>query len=186
MSDNDDEDDKPTVVLDINALRAEMEKKKDENDEIAQDISFAAHEEIEQEISEDELLADIESDQAIEEKEQIEYLLFDLNSEFFKKNISKFPGDFNYVVVNDLKLLNSKMQSADDKVVIFNYNAAPKAVNQLTIQIKAKFPNVKTVIMAKNLSDEKAQQHQKTKSGAHAYISVPFKNENMIKILKEV
>jgi hypothetical protein len=172
---SDDEDDKPTVVLDINALKAELDKKKEELDDIAQDLSFAATEEIADEPAPEE--------PTIHDKE---YILFDLNSEFFQKNKAKLPGDFNYVVVNDLKELNSKMQSGDDKVVIFNYNAAPKAVNQLTIQIKAKFPKVKTVIMAKNLSDDKAQAHKKTKSGAHAYISVPFKNENMIDILKKV
>jgi DNA-binding NtrC family response regulator len=172
---SDDEDDKPTVVLDINALKAELDKKKEEMEDIAQDLSFAVEESIEEEIA--------QVNNTVDDKE---YILFDLNSEFFQKNKSKLPGDFNYVVVNELKELNSKMQSGEDKVVIFNYNAAPKAVNQLTIQIKAKFPKVKTVIMAKNLSDEKALAHKKTKSGAHAYISVPFKNENMVEILKKV
>lgn len=176
---SDDEDDKPTVVLDINALKAELENKKSEMENIVQDISFAVEEEIEQDI-------EPEFDATPESSDDKEYILFDLNSEFFQKNKEKLPGDFNYVVVKELKELNNKMQSGDDKVVIFNYNAAPKAVNQLTIQIKAKFPKVKTVIMAKNLSDEKAQAHKKTKSGAHAYISVPFKNENMVDILKKV
>ena len=91
-----------------------------------------------------------------------------------------------FSVISELKDLNSSMQEDGDKVVIFNYNAAPKAVNQLTVQIKAKFPHVKTIIMAKNLSDEKAMQHKKTKSGAHAYLSIPFNKEKFITTVKKV
>lgn len=177
---SDEEDDKPTVVLDINALKEEMEKKKDELDDIASELSFGASED---DTPIDELESLIEDD---EEQAPRVVLLFDFNSDFFSKNVSKLPQEFDFKVISELKDLNSQMQQEGDKVVIFNYNAAAKAVNQLTVQIKAKFPHVKTVIMAKNLSDDKAQAHQKTKSGAHGYLSIPFKKDKFIDVVKKV
>tara|TARA_B100001971_G_scaffold111191_1_gene102118 strand:+ start:61079 stop:61624 length:546 start_codon:yes stop_codon:yes gene_type:complete len=180
---SDDEDDKPTVVLDINALKEEMAKKKEELEDIASDLEFAATED---ESSPEDLEA-LFSEDEVDEAQKRNVLLFDFNSEFFKKNVSKLPSDdFKFSVISELKDLNSSMQEDGDKVVIFNYNAAPKAVNQLTVQIKAKFPHVKTIIMAKNLSDEKAMQHKKTKSGAHAYLSIPFNKEKFITTVKKV
>ena len=185
---SDEEDDKPTVVLDINALKEEMQQKKEELDDIASDLEFAATEDEETPSGEElEALINGDDDSAPEEPTKKIVLLFDFNSEFFSKNVSKLPSDdFEYKVVSELKDLNKEMQEEGEKVVIFNYNAAPKAANQLTVQIKAKFQHVKTIIMAKNLSDEKAEQHKKTKSGAHAYLSIPFNKEKFIDTVKKV
>ena len=186
---SDDEDDKPTDVLDINALKEEMEKKKDEMSEIASELSFGAttkDDDSSSNTSAEDLEALIEDETEEEQQQNRPVILFDFNSDFFAKNVSKLPQEFDFKVVSELKDLNILMQAEGEKVVIFNYNAAAKAVNQLTVQIKAKFPNVKTIIMAKNLSDEKAQQHKNTKSGAHGYLSIPFKKNLFIEVVKKV
>mgnify|MGYP001165526451 CR=1 FL=1 len=157
---SDQEDDKPTVVLDLNALKEGVKSEQDELDDVASEIEFSAHTEDGPE-------------------QQLNVLLFDFQSKFFTNNVSKFPPTFKYEVVDNLKELNAHLQSQQNQVVMFNYNAAPKAVNQLCAQIKTKFPHIGTVIMAKNLSSDKAQQHQNTKSGANAYVSSPFKIETL-------
>ena len=103
------------------------------------------------------------------------FIFFDFKSEYFSKLLPKLPGDkFDFNLITELKDLNSILQSKEPTTVIFNYNAAPKAVNQLTTQIRAKFPNTKTIIVAKGLTPEKAQAHKESKAGSNAYLSVPF------------
>ncbi|MBC76916.1 MAG: hypothetical protein CME64_12960 [Halobacteriovoraceae bacterium] len=164
---SDQEDDKPTVVLDLNSLREEAKSEQDQLDDVASEIEFAA------------AVDDSEQEESQSPEQPLSVVLFDFQSDFFSKNVGSFPSPYQYSVVDNLKELNTHLQSQKDQVVVFNYNAAPKAVNQLCAQIKTKFPKIGTVIMAKNLSEEKAQQHQNTKSGAKAYVSAPFKVETL-------
>lgn len=193
MSDN-DEDDKATVVLDINALKKEMAEKKAAGDEtIEQDIEFSvtsSNIDIQSSESQDEqepelILGDELEDELLEE-EKLKVVLFDLNSEYFTKLSAKLPDTFEYIIVKELKELNKVLLSKEEVVIMFNYNAAPKAVNQLTSQIKAKFAHAKTVIMAKGLSEEKTQQHKDSKAGANGYLSVPFNLSKFETTIKSV
>ncbi|MCO4755571.1 MAG: hypothetical protein KC478_13910 [Bacteriovoracaceae bacterium] len=167
MSDN--EDDKPTVVLDINALREEARSEQDQLDDVASDLEFAAQPTEGTRTKIRNTLAKI----------QPTVIMFDFHSDYFAKNHAHFPEEFKYEVVSDLKLLNGHLQQEGPKVVLFNYNAAPKAVNQLCAQIKVKFSQVKSIIIAKNLSAQKAQAHKQSKAGANGYISAPFKSETL-------
>lgn len=184
-----EEDDKPTVVLDLNALKEEL-KNKTEVEAVDQDIEFAVHEENRfkdksentsgVDSSEQSLSLDVDLGEDIDLSEDIEQALqkvvfFDFQSEYFSKLVPKLPtGKFEFSIISQLKELNTILQSKESTTVIFNYNAAPKAVNQLTTQIKSKFPDTKTIIVAKGLSPEKAQAHKASKAGANAYLSVPF------------
>ncbi len=165
-----EEDDKPTVVLDISALKEELAQKKNVNEAIDQEIEFAIHDDTgSTEIDSDELSLEDE----ISEDDQI--VFFDYSSTYFSKLVPKLPTEgFEFKVIKELKDLNGILQSGDAVKILFNYSAAPKAVNQLTTQIKAKFPNAKTVIVAKGLTPDKASAHQKSKAGADAYLNVPF------------
>lgn len=165
------EDDKPTVVLDLKALQEQEKNKDTELEEIASDLSFTAGTGT-QDAPMEEFKIDLEEPVSDEKKLVV---LFDYNSQYFSNNQSKFPQEFEYVVVTDLKELNKHLQSDGTKAVVFNYNAAPKAANQLCAQIKSKFPSARTLIIAKNLSPEKAQAHAKSSSGANGYVSAPFK-----------
>lgn len=186
---HDEEDDKPTVVLDLNALKAQAREQQEELDDLASDLEFSATPEGEEASqpeptaspsqAADSLSLDLEAEEDSLDLSSSEplVLLFDHNSEFFAKNHGKFPEGFEYKVISDLKGLNTELQKPGPKAVVFNYNASPKAANQLCAQIKSKFPESKTLIMAKNLSEEKAMAHKKTKSGANGYVSAPFKME---------
>mgnify|MGYP001626849872 CR=1 FL=1 len=182
MSEN-DEDDKATVVLDLNALKAEL---KANSDVVEQEIEFAVHTESESSPGkethvsseilslDDDLGVDLDDD--LEETTELQKVVFfDFKSEYFSKLVPKLPADkFDFKLITELKDLNSILQSKEPTTVVFNYNAAPKAVNQLTTQIKAKFPDTKTIIVAKGLTPDKAQAHKESKAGSDAYLSVPF------------
>lgn len=192
MSGN-DEDDKATVVLDINALKEELASKSAAGgDAIQQDVEFAISpgDEVKEEASEAGLSLDDDLDEGEDllapTEEAKKVVLFDFNSEYFTKLSAKLPDTFDYNIIKELKDLNKILQSKEPVVIMFNYNAAPKAVNQLTTQIKSKFPEAKTVIIAKGLSEQKAQQHQNSKAGANGYLSVPFNIEKFEETIRNV
>lgn len=159
-----DEDDKPTVVLDLNALK--QQKLKDEEDlaEMVSEIEFNVHqdEELEHEATEN----------------LFKVIYFDFQSDLFAS--SALPSGFESVMAHDLKELNLQLKSKDFQIVVFNYDAHPKAVNQLCLQIKQKLPTTKTLIVAKNISPQKAKVHAKTPYGASGYLSHPL-NEDKLK-----
>ena len=66
------------------------------------------------------------------------------------------------------------------------FNDTPKAINQISEQIKQKFPQACAIIIAKNLSPAKAKQHQKSKYGANAYLNEPFSHEILEKKLAQL
>ena len=198
MSGN-DEDDKATVVLDINALKEELaEKNASSGDAIQQDVEFAIapgndttspSTEVPEGLSIGEDLGDDlgdDLDLTGDAEEKIQVVMFDFNSEYFSKLSGKLPDTFDYNIVKELKELNKFLTAREPIVVMFNYNAAPKAVNQLTAQIKAKFPDAKTIIIAKGLTPEKAEQHKNSKAGANSYLSVPFNIAKFEETIKSV
>lgn len=192
MSGN-NEDDKATVVLDINALKEELASKSASGgDAIQQDVEFAISpgDEVREASNEEGLSLgeDLDDDEDLlaETEERHKVVLFDFNSEYFTKLSAKLPDSFDYNIIKELKDLNKILQSKEPVVIMFNYNAAPKAVNQLTTQIKSKFPEAKTVIIAKGLSAEKAQQHQNSKAGANGYLSVPFNIEKFEETIRNL
>jgi response regulator RpfG family c-di-GMP phosphodiesterase len=118
---------------------------------------------------------DVEDDLSLIDDSLKKVVFFDYSSEYFTKLVPKLPStDYDFQVITTLPELNQILQSGEDSIIIFHYNAAPKAVNQLSGQIKSKFKNSKTVIVAKGLSPDKANAHKASKSGANAYLSVPF------------
>ena len=176
-----EEDDKPTVVLDITALKAELAEKKNVSDAIDQEIEFFIHEDTQEDIravgSKDKLTLEmeVEDDLSLIDESLKRIVFFDYSSEYFTKLVPKLPSsDYSFEVITTLPELNKILQSGEKTVIIFHYNAAPKAVNQLSSQIKSKFINAKTIIVAKGLSPAKANTHKQSKSGANAYLSVPF------------
>ncbi|MFP5387486.1 MAG: hypothetical protein ACLGHN_15520, partial [Bacteriovoracia bacterium] len=101
-------------------------------------------------------------------------ILFDFQSDFFQKAKTQFPKGFDYQIATNLNDLNKHLASKNFQICVFNYDVNPKAVNQLTAQIKQKFPATKTMIMAKAISPEKAKIHARTPSGAHGYYQFPL------------
>ena len=174
-----DDDDKPTVVLDLNALKKEKLKQEEDLANIAQELEFAVgpdeSEEMDSEKFAEKFLGERTKEApATETKKSFPVVLFDYNSDFFEKSKSLFPRGFEYHVAKTLPELNKLLASKVFQIVVFNYDVSPKAVNQLTAQIKQKFPMSKTMIMAKAISPEKAKIHARTPSGANGYYKFPI------------
>ncbi len=176
-----DEDDKPTVVLDINALKKQKLKQEEELSNLASELEFNIP-------PQDDLVA-MPSSQGTESKvassptHQFPVILFDFASDFFQKSLAHFPTGFNYKTIKTLADLNTCLKSKVFQIVIFNYDSNPKAVNQLCAQIKAKMPTTKTLIMAKAISPEKAKVHAQTASGAAGYYQFPLEANKIEKEL---
>ncbi len=162
----DDEDDKPTVVLDLNALKKQK---------LADDQKLAFIEsEIEFDVlskSDSETLTNIGT---VRKEDQVKVVLFDFQSDFFQKSITQFPAGFDYIMATTLDELNNCLRTKGFQIVVMNYDVNAKAVNQLSTQIKLKFPDSKVLIMARSVSPEKAKIHGQTPAGAAGYYQLPI------------
>lgn len=164
MSDYDDDEDKPTVVIDLNALKKQKSKLEEDLASQASELVFNVGEE---EIA-------IESDDFSSDIENFPVICFDFQSDFFENSLDLFPEGFEYKIAKSLQELNSFLKAEDFQVVIFNYDVNSKAVNQLCMQIKQKRPLTKTLIMARSISPKKALIHAATASGADGYYEFPL------------
>jgi len=155
-----DEDDKPTVVLDLNALKKQKLKQEEELANLASELEFA--------IPEDDPTG------GLSHAKNFPVILFDFGSDFFEKSLSGLPEGFDYKIIKTLPELNTALKNKDFQIVAFFYDSNPKAVNQLCAQIKSKMPSTKTLIIAKAISPEKAKAHAQTPSGAAGYYQLPI------------
>lgn len=163
----DDEDDKPTVVLDLNALKKQKLAEEEKLAHIEDEIQF--------DVLENEQSSEAEPEAELQtEKEQIRIVLFDFQTDFFSKNMKHFPAGFDYITATTLDELNSCLRTQGFQIVVMNYDINAKAVNQLSAQIKQKFQSSKVLIMAKAISPDKAKIHAKTPSGAAGYFQLPL------------
>jgi hypothetical protein len=197
----DDDDDKPTVVLDLNALKKQKLRQEEDLANIAQELEFAVGPDAKtktkvkptpvkpildpldsEEFAESFLAQQVQVEEEIkvESKEMTTVILFDFESDFFSKSKETFPSGYDYQIAKDLKALNKFLANKKFQICVFNYDVNPKAVNQLTAQIKQKFPLTKTLIMAKSISPEKAKLHAKTPYGANGYYQYPLESKKIL------
>ncbi len=172
-----DDDDKPTVVLDLNALKKQKLKQEEELASMVDDLEFAVPPQGEEE---DVAQAPRKEITGPKTAESIRVILFDLQSDFFQKAINHLPKGFDYVIAKDLSELNRYLGARTFQIVMFNYDANPKAVNHLCGQVKKKFPSTKTMIIARNISPEKARAHAQTPSGANGYYQLPIDSKKLL------
>ena len=165
MSSN-EEDDKPTVVLDLNALRKKKLKEEEDLANLAEEIEFKVHQEKPQ-----------AKEKAQGHHSSFKVIYFDFHTTLFSE--SELPGEFENIIVHDLKELNVYLKSRDFQILVFHYDPLPKAVNQLCTQIRQKLPSTKLLIVANKISAQKAQMHAKTAAGAHGYLSLPLTEEKL-------
>lgn len=162
MSQQNEEDDKPTVVLDLNALKKKKLKEEEDLANLADEIEFKVHQ---------------EKPVAKGEGKTFKVIYFDFQTTLFSE--SELPTDFNNTIVTDLKELNQHLKSQEFQIVVFHYDPLPKAVNQLSTQIRQKLPSTKLLIVANRISSEKAKMHAKTAAGAHGYLSLPLTSDKL-------
>jgi hypothetical protein len=174
-----DEDDKPTVVLDLNVLKKQKLKQEEDLANIGSDLEFNTQPDSEGQSADSEDFAE----QFLEQRTRaapaakvntFPIILFDFTDDLFQRSQTQFPVGYNYKIVKTLAELNQCLKSKEFQIVIFNYDGNPKAVNQLCAQIKAKKPATKTMIMAKAISPAKAIAHAKTAAGAAGYYQYPL------------
>ncbi len=197
-----DEDDKPTVVLDLNALKKQKLKQEEDLANIASELEFNTPPEGEIQAADSEDFAE----QFLEQRSKpaapaapaaksagtnskltnIPVIFFDFTSDFFKSSLASFPKGYAYKIIKTLPELNQCLKSKSFQIVVFNYDGNPKAVNQLCAQIKAKMPLTKTMIMAKAISPEKAVMHAKTASGAAGYYQFPLDTAKIEKEFQKI
>jgi hypothetical protein len=178
-----DNDDKPTVVLDFNALKSQLKKE----EELGSDLEFNVNE------SSDELVFD---ESLLEEEEEQDtsnqlalkrpVIFFQYKDKYFTDKIAPFLSDDKVHLIEDLNSLNALITKDGNCSVVFYYNANPKVVNQLVVQLKKKFKQTKCIIVAKNLSKQKADQHKKTAYGAHGYLSDPFNMMDLFELSRTI
>lgn len=176
-----DDDDKPTVVLDLNALKKQKLKQEEELASIVQGLEFAVGADEASDVSAPAINQEINTKNPVtavpvstQNDKSFTVILFDFQSDFFQKAKSKFPQGYNYQIASTLEELNKFLAQKNFQICVFNYDVNAKAVNQLTSQIKRKFPHTKTMIMAKAISPEKAKIHAATASGANGYYQFPL------------
>lgn len=170
-----EDDDQPTVVLDFNAIKDQLsaEEELTQNpDELFDTQTILEAEGLESAIS--------------DEKPSKNVYLFNYQTDYFEKNVELFSGQENIFLIYNLEELNQTLKEDPESIIIFYYNSVPKAVNQLSGQIKAKFPATQTLIIAKGLSAEKAQKHHQSKYGATAYLNEPFEKNKLINTLEKL
>lgn len=179
-----DDQDEPTIVIDFNSLKNDTS-----SDEVlsegAADLLFKDELEV---LEDSTTITDKNhfSENFEEEVFKKNIYFFDYKSEFFRK---KFPLDKlekNMKVITELNDLNKALRDDPSCILIFFYNEHPKVINQLSKQVKSKFSDAKTMIIAKKLSDQKAQQHKNSKYGADAYLSDPFETIMFYNTVKEL
>jgi hypothetical protein len=186
------EEEEATVVIDFNAIKDQLEDvslDSGEGIQVVEEIEFGMGtldinsdigEDDEEELDLDALLASTTA-----ENETVKNIyFFDYQTVFFKTNFT--DPESHMKVIETLASLNEALQTQEECVIVFYYNDAPKIVNQLTGQIKNLFPNARTLIIAKNLSAAKAQQHHASKYGANTYLSEPFEMDEFHKTVLSI
>ena len=164
-----DEDDKATVVIDISALKKQKEMQDQQLSDMAGSLEFASS------TSDD-----------VKTKSAVPVFLFDFGQGFFESQKASLGSLFEYRYLKDLPQLNTELKKKTPLVVMFYFDANPKAANQLCAQLRAKFPHAKTVVVAKNLSEKKVQIHRSSPAGASGYISLPLEVEKVTDVLESI
>lgn len=171
---NEDEDE-ATVVLDFKAMQEDLKSSEDLN-------------EPELEFNIENLIGDTEAPKQSSEGHTYDFniYLFDYKDDYFSKNFQILGMEQGLGLLNQLDELNKTLTSDPQCLITFYYNQEPKAINQLSAQIRRKFTKARTLIIANKLSPKKAQAHAESKYGADAYLSHPFEAEEFHKVVKEI
>ena len=165
MGKPENEDDKPTVVLDLASLKREAEAKLSEIKDLSLDIEFATT--------------------RIEEGPELRFCYFTFQSEPLSC-LEKLSYTGKLLEISELNELNKLIKEKQDMLLFFYFDQNPKAINQLCAQIKSKFHHVKVILVTKNLSDEKKKIHQTSPAGAYEYLTLASTPEDLEEIIKKI
>lgn len=179
-----DEDDKPTVVLDLNALKKQQLEEEENLANIAGELEFN----VEARKNLDRTQVGIPEAKNLQPKKEKQFsvILFDIGDDFLKTHLKFFPDGYDYKICASLAELNQVLKNDIFQIVVFLYDQNPKAVNQLSAQIKQKLKKTKALIMAKSISEEKAKIHARTPAGASAYYQLPLESDKLSTTFEQI
>ena len=179
-----DEDDKPTVVLDLNALKKQKLEEEENLANIAGELEFNVDER--KNLDRTQLGIPKNTASETESANKFSVILFDIGDDFLKTHREYFPQGYDYLVCSSLGELNRILKNDVFKIVVFLYDQNPKAINQLSAQIRQKLRHTKVLIMARSISEEKAKIHAKTPAGASAYYQLPLESEKLKSTFEQI
>ena len=179
MGDN-DKDDVSTIVLDFGDLKSKLDEEEDiiEDDETLHDLAFTT------DMLNDKNEATSASINPVKNQKKI--FVFGYKTNFFKENQNLFSTLENLTTMTKINDLNKHISENPDGIFIMYFNDTPKAINQISEQIKRKFEKASSIIIAKNLSIKKAQEHKASKYGANGYLNEPFSVEDLEAKIQEI
>lgn len=105
---------------------------------------------------------------------EFKVIFFEYQNNFFSGQKKILPKGYHYEFATTLEELNTQLADKDFKIVIFNYDFYPKAVNQMSAEIKKKMPATKVLIVSQAIEPEKAKIHANTSSGGAGYFQLPL------------
>ena len=108
---------------------------------------------------------------------KIKIIAFDLKNEITLNSVEK---------ITDIDELKVSLLDKEKKILLLAFHQNPALVNKICTQVKEKCPHVKTIILAKNLSQEKMKIHQASKAGANAYANLPCSDEQISEIINQI
>lgn len=163
-------DDKATVVIDLKSLK-QLKKQEDEvMDKLLGELEFATG----------------PDSKIISPETKHNIILFDAGGGLLHEQLSSFPQGHHYHHISAVKELAAKLKTKSIKILIFLYDENPKTVNSLSSQVKSKFPDVKTIILARSLSPQKVKLHQKSLAGASGYSHFPVNKNELQKLFDQL
>lgn len=168
------QDDLSTLILDFDSIKEHLGEQEDilGVDE-AQELEFSTEE--------------TQAKPAVKpQRNTLKLYLFSYQTNYFKKNKTFFKENSSPVLCPELKDLNQVISKQKNATIVFYYNDSPKVINQLSMQIRTKFPSIRTIIIAKNLSEKKALAHKNSQYGASFYLAEPFSVPSFNEIVKNL
>jgi hypothetical protein len=167
-------DEKTTVVINLEDLIEQKEKHDQYLKQTVEDLEFALPETI-----------PVSSHEPSESLE-VRVILFDFESDLFHLSFGEFPAGYNYHLIRELSELNQILNAKIPQILVFHYSSNPKVVNQLSSQVRKKFPQVRTLMVANKISPEKAKLHAESVAGADGYFQLPLDGERFTKELERI
>lgn len=174
-----DEDDKATVVIDLNKLKKEKEKQEKELANVAESLEFNL-------ASDDDapVTPTIPGSAAKPAPATgLPVVFFEFGQTLFTKLKAQLPSGPEYHFAAQLPEINAWIKKRTPFVLCLPLDVNPKAINQLCVQLRAKYPHVKVVVVSQVLTADKIALHQKSPAKANAYMGYPFSKADLSSVL---
>jgi hypothetical protein len=187
-----DEDDKATVVIDLNKLRKEKEKQDKDLSNFAESLEFNLEESAPVAAPRPKVKEPTPAPivpKAMPHPKVMSALpvvMFEFGGNLFAQLKQEFPDNHKFHMVNTVPELNGWLKKKTPFVVCLPLDVNPKSVNQLCVQLKAKFSLVHVVLVGKTLTETKIAAHKNSPAKAGSYLVYPFSSDDLKAVLDKI